>query len=135
RGENLLPAQIAILRTHLTNSDLLRMSVADFARLRLVCESLRFPTLITLAEAPETAYVRALARLSIGGLVLPGADVSADQLGAQVQALREELEKTPIKSEDRGSVAIGGLVQAGGQMPEQHPTRREPQPEPEPDEE
>jgi hypothetical protein len=73
----------------------------------------------------------------VSGLVLPGAGVGAEKLGAQVKALREQLEKTPARSEDRSPVAIGGLMEFSGASltPPQRSPRREPEPGPEPDEE
>lgn len=131
RGENLLPAQAALLRAPLRNADLARLTVADFARLRLARESLRFPVLAALADAPDAANARLLVRLGLNGLILPGEGVSASALGAQVKALREELEQTPAGDSSRGSVAIGGLMESAGQSLQQpHPTRREPQREP-----
>lgn len=126
RTVNLLPAQVALVRTRLTNADLERLTVNDFARLRLACEALRFPKLVTVDGAPEGANVRLLVRLGISGIVLSGAGVSAETLGAQVKALREALEKIPAHEEDRerGSVAIGGLMEASGkssQMPAPEP--------------
>lgn len=127
RAENLLPAQVALVQTQLTNSDLERLRVNDFARLRLACEALRFPTLILVGEAPENGNVRLLVRLGVSGIVLPGAGMGAEALGAQVKALREALEKIPARSEDRerGSVAIGGLMEASGK------SLQKPAPEPE----
>ncbi|MGZ3674693.1 MAG: hypothetical protein ACXVCO_10330, partial [Ktedonobacterales bacterium] len=57
-----------------------------------------------------------------------GAEVSGETLGAQVKALRETLEKIPARDEDRerGSVAIGGLMEASGRSSSQTPA-----PEPE----
>ncbi len=136
RAENMVPAQAALLRAQITPNGLAKMTVADFARLRLAAEALRFPVLLTLAGAPDDAHVRTLARLGVSGLVLPAEGVNAEKLGAQVKALREQLEKTPIRSEDRMPVAIGGLMDGGGaSLTPQRPTRPAPEPEPEPDEE
>src|SRR5262245_3699165 len=68
RAANLLPAQAALLPVELASADLVSMTVAEFARLRLASESLRFPTLLTLAEVPEMSHVRALVRLGVSGL-------------------------------------------------------------------
>jgi hypothetical protein len=133
RGENLLPAQAALLRARFTNADLTALTVADFARLRLVFEGLRFPVLATLREAPATANVRALVRMGCDALVLPGAGVDAAKLAEQVRALRDELEKIPSRPEDRGGVAIGGLMEASGASLPEQPARRGPTPEPEPE--
>ena len=131
RAENMVPAQAALLRAQITPSGLAKMTVADFARLRLAAEALRFPVLLTLAGAPEDAHVRTLARLGVSALVLSAEGVNAEKLGAQVKALREQLEKTPIRSEDRSPVAIGGLMDGGGaSLTPQRPSRREPEPEP-----
>src|SRR5262245_33705406 len=135
RAENLLPAQAVLLRVEMASADLASMTVAQFARLRLTGESLRFPVLLTLAEVPEMAHVRTLVRLGVSGLVLPGVGLTAERLGTQVKSLREQLEKTPVRDEDRSPVAIGGLMEAGGQSLSPRTPRREPSPEPEPDEE
>jgi hypothetical protein len=132
RAENLLPAQVALLQLRLSNADLASMSVGAFARLRLICEALRFPVLVTLAGAPETAHIRTLVRIGADGIVLPGEGVTASALGQQVQALREQLEKTPVDEKDRSPVAIGGLMAAGGVLPAQTPGPQ-PEREPEPD--
>ena len=131
RAENMVPAQAALLRAQISPNGLAKMTVADFARLRLAAEALRFPVLLTLAGAPDDAYVRTLVRLGVSGLVLSADGVSAEKLGTQVKALREQLEKTPIRSEDRSPVAIGGLMDGGGaSLTPQRPSRREPEPEP-----
>jgi thiamine monophosphate synthase len=132
RAENLLPAQVALLQLRLSNADLASMSVGAFARLRLICEGLRFPVLVTLAGAPEAAHIRTLVRIGADGIVLPGEGVTASALGQQVQALREQLEKTPVDEKDRSPVAIGGLMAAGGVFPAQTPGPQ-PEREPEPD--
>src|SRR5262249_44870581 len=133
RAENLLPVQVALVQTQLASSDLATMTVADFTRLRLVCESLRFPTLLTLTGAPEAAHVRTFVRLGVRGLVLPAAGISADRLGTQVKSLREQLEQTPRRDEDHTPVTIGGLMEASGQSMTPRPQR--PEPAPDPDEE
>ncbi len=131
RAESLLPVRVALVKAGFSDDDLARLTVSEFARLRLVFEGLRFPALVTLTEAPATAHVRTLVRMGAAGIVLPGEGVSAQVLGAQVKELREELEKTPARGEDRGAVAIGELIgQAGKALPQQ-PPRREPSPEPE----
>ncbi|MGZ3714293.1 MAG: hypothetical protein ACXVA4_02640, partial [Ktedonobacterales bacterium] len=99
-----------------------------FARLRLACEALRFPKLIAVDDAPEGGNVRLLVRLGVSGIVLSGAGVSGETLGVQVKALREALEKIPAREEDRdrGSVAIGGLMEASSkssQMPAPEPEK------------
>jgi hypothetical protein len=96
------------------------MTVAEYTRLKLVVESLRFPVLATLDGAPEMRSVPVLARLGFAGLVLPGAGVGPEALGAQVTALREELERTPITHEGSESALLGGLVgmQGGAAEPQ-----------------
>ena len=66
--------------------------------------------LATLDGAPEMRSVPVLARLGFAGLVLSGAGVRPEALGAQVTALREELERTPITQEGSESALLGGLV-------------------------
>ena len=127
RAENLLPAQAALIRAHLASADLAKLTVSSFARLKLLFEALRFPALVTLADVPSPTYVRMLVRMGADALVLPGAGASGEKLGPQVAALRAELEKTPARSDERESVAIGGLMQVGGQSPA--PSKPEPEPE------
>lgn len=133
RAQNLLPVSAALVRAQLSGAELARMTVADFARLKLVFESLRFPALVTLREAPDASTVRTLVRMGADALVVPAAGESADSLAASVKTLREELEKTPARPDSRESVAIGGLMAAGGTslQPEKKP-EREPEPEREP---
>ncbi len=133
RAQNLLPVSAAIVRAQITSADLAKLTVADFAQLKLVFESLRFPALVTLREAPEPAMLKTLVRMGADALVVPAADLSASALSAQVKALREELEKTPARPESGESVAIGGLMGASGTslQPEKKP-EREPEPEREP---
>ena len=132
RVQNLVPAQAALLRVGLNANAIARMSVAHYARLKLVVESLRFPVLATLDNAPETQSVPVLARIGFAGLVLPGAGVAADTLGSQVTALREELERTPISHEESESALLGGLVGLQGAAPAPQPQpEREPEREPE----
>ena len=134
RMQNLAPAQAALLRVGLTAAAIAKMTISDYTRFKLVIESLRFPALVTLDGAPETHSVPVLARLGIDGLVLPGAGVAADTLSAQVTALREELERTPITHEGSESALLGGLVgmQGTGLTPQREPER---EPEREPDRE
>ena len=127
RGQNLLPARVALVQSGLSNADLDRLTVNEFARLRLANEALRFPKLIAVNDAPQGANVRLLVRLGVSGIVLRGAGVSAEALGTQVKELRETLEKIPARDEDRdrGNVAIGGLMEASGK------SLQKPAPEPE----
>jgi hypothetical protein len=53
RGQSLAPAQLGLLNTGLGASEIAHMSVADFARMRLIDESLRFPLIQSLREALE----------------------------------------------------------------------------------
>jgi hypothetical protein len=134
RVQNLAPAQVALLRVGLSASAITKMTVAEYTRLKLVVESLRFPVLATLDGAPEMRSVPVLARLGFAGLVLPGAGVGPEALGAQVTALREELERTPITHEGSESALLGGLVgmQGGAAEPQREPQR---EPERNPDHE
>jgi hypothetical protein len=130
RSQGLLPAQVGLLRPEMAQRDVARMTVADYARLRVVVESLRFPVLLALQAAPDEQDVSTLVHLGIAGLVLKGQGVSAQQLGAQVQALRETLEKTPTPKEDREGVSLAGLMPAPPQAAPGRP-QREPEREPE----
>lgn len=129
RAENLLPAQAALVRAHFSSADLAKVTVSDFARLKLIFETLRFPALVTLKDVPAPANAKVLVRMGADALVLPGADASATTLANQVAALRAELEKTPARRDEAGSVAIGGLMQLGGQPPAPAPGKPEPEPE------
>jgi hypothetical protein len=127
RGQGLLPVQVGVLRTDLGAKDIARLSVAEYARLRLAVESLRFPMLLTLKEAPDEADVTTLVHLGVAGLLLSGQGVGASQLGAQVKALRETLEKTPTPREERANVLLGGLLPTAGQVAAPGQPQREPE--------
>lgn len=129
RTQNLLPMQAALVRTDLSADALARLDVAGFARLSVVVESLQWPALVTLAEAPRPESVTTAVRLGAAGLVLSGASSSASAVGAAVQALREQLEKTRVPREGKSMVFLGGLAGAGAATPMQ--PRRESEPEPE----
>lgn len=130
RVQNLAPAQVALLRVGLNANAIAKMTIAEYTRLKLVVESLRFPVLATLDGAPEMHSVPVLARLGFAGLVLPGAGVGPAALGTQVSTLREELERTPIPHEESESALLGGLVGMQGAAPAPAP-QREPEREPE----
>lgn len=131
RGQSLLPAQAGLLRPEMPARDVARMTVADYARLKLVVESLRFPVLLGLQAAPDEQDVSTLVHLGIAGLVLKGQGGSPQQLGAQVQALREALEKTPAPKEDRENVLLAGLMPSVTAPAAPGHPQREPEREPE----
>jgi hypothetical protein len=136
RAVSLLPAQAALIRAGFTPSGLAHLSIADFTRLRLLWESLRFPTLVTLQGAPEASDVRTLVQLGANALVLSATGVTATAVGQQVKALLAELKRTPPRRESEGAPLLGGLLSAAGRAPttpEPGPTRR-PEPEREPGE-
>ncbi|MEO7000244.1 MAG: hypothetical protein ABI068_00390 [Ktedonobacterales bacterium] len=134
RTQSLLPAQVALMRLDMPSAALANLSVADYAKLRLVAESLRFPLLVVVKEAAEQEATSMLARLGVDGIVLAGAGMAAATLGAQVQAVREALEHTPVHDKGDSSVSLGGLMSAAGTSLTP-PTRREPEREPDPEHE
>lgn len=127
RAENLLPAVGALLRAQLSPADLNTLDVGGFTRLRLLNETLRFPVLVTVTEAPDEAQTRLLVRIGVHGIVLPGVKTAGAALAEQVRTLREQLERTPANDDDRPGVAIGGLMEAHTPTLEPGPGR--PQPE------
>lgn len=132
RGQSLLPVQVGLLQPEIAPREVARMTVADYTRLHLVIESLRFPMLLTLQAAPEAEDVKTLVHLGIAGVVLKGQGAAAQAFGAQVKALRETLEKTPAPKEDRENVLISGLMPMPQQATPGQPQR---EPEREPDHE
>ena len=89
-------------------------------------ESLRFPVLLSLNAVPADEDVATLVHLGIDGLVLPGQAANPQQLGAQVKALREALEKTPTPKEEHENVFIAGLMPT---VPRETPAQPEREPE------
>ena len=132
RAENLLPAAAAVLRAELSPADLSTMDVGGFARLRLLNESLRFPVLVTVTQAPDEAQTRLLARIGVHGIIVPGVKTAGAALAEQVRTLREYLERAPANEDDRASVAIGGLMAAHTPSlePEHEPGREPGHPQP-----
>lgn len=132
RAVNLLPAQAALIQAGFTPSALSRLSIADFTRLRLLWESLRFPTLVTLQGAPEAAEVRTLVQLGVNALVLSAAGNTSASVGQQVKALLAELERTPARRASEESVLLSGLLGIPSRAPSPEPgPQRKPEREPE----
>lgn len=132
RATNALPAQAALVMLPTGVADLAGLSVAAFARLAIIAESLRFPLLAAVNDAPDLRACRALVRLGVDGIVLGGVGVAADMLAAQVRAIRSDMEKVPPLSR-REEISLGSMLSgAGGGLG--LPTRKT-EPEPEPDEE
>jgi hypothetical protein len=127
RGQSLLPVQAGLLVPAMDAGELARLSVAEYVRLRLVVESLRFPTLLALNAPPAEDDVTTLVHLGIDGVVLPGQAANPQQLGAQVKALRETLEKTPTPKEDRENVLLAGLMPSPRQGEAPGQPEREPE--------
>jgi hypothetical protein len=133
RAENLLQAQAALVQLPQSPALLGKLTISDFARLRLVFESLRFPALVMLNEMPEAETVKALVNLGADGIMLAGTMSKSEAvLGKQVQTLLETLQALPVHESRRSSVAIGGFMSGSGEslLP-----RRPGRPSPEPDEE
>jgi hypothetical protein len=133
RAVNLLPAQAVLVQMSFTPSGLSKLNIADFTRLQLFWESLRFPSLVTLRGAPDAAAVRLLIQLGADGLVLSATGATATTLSEQVKALAGELERTPARRERDSGALLTGMFGAQVTPAEQPgaPTRRRPgQPEP-----
>jgi len=133
RAENLLQAQAALVQLPQSPGLLGKLTISEFARLRLVFESLRFPALVMLNEMPEAETVKALVQLGADGIMIAATTSKSEAaLGKQVQALLEMLQALPVHESRRSSVAIGGFMSGGGEslLP-----RRPGRPSPEPDEE
>ena len=137
RAVNLLPAQAALVRANFTPSGLAKLTVADFTRLQLLWESLRFPSLVTLQGMPDAAALRLLVELGADALVVSASGAAAASLGEQVKALLTALESTPARREsgEGGSLLTGMFGATGGAsigVPNPTPSPR-PHPEPSPD--
>ena len=102
RALNVLDVEVGVLDLNLRAKDLAGLAVQDFARLRLLSESLRFPVILTLAEAPATDDVRTLARLGAQGVWIANATT------ADITRLRDELERVP--KEKAPPPGIAGLT-------------------------
>ena len=132
RSENLLPAHAALIQLPSNPAALSKMTVNEFARLRWVFETVRFPTLVRLNEAVQAETIKALVHLGAEGIIVSGATGKPDVVAKQVQMIGETLQTLPVGESRRSSVAIGGFISGAGEslMP-----RRPGRPAPEPDEE
>jgi DNA-binding NarL/FixJ family response regulator len=134
RAVNLLPAQAALIQADFSAAGLARLTVADFARLRLIWESVGFPSLVTVSGTLEDADVRTLVQLGADGLLLSAAGASAATMGQQVKALIAQLERTPAPRARPESVSLlTGLIGAQAQEvpgPVPGPGRKPGTPEP-----
>jgi hypothetical protein len=137
RAVNLLPAQAVLIQADFSASGLARLSIGEFARLRLIWESVGFPSLVTVSGALEDADVRTLVQLGTDALVLSAGSVAAAEVGQRVKALIAQLEKTPAPRARAESVSLltglfGGQTQ---EMPGPVPGPGRKPETPEPDEE
>ncbi len=132
RSENLLPAHAALIQLPSNPATLSKMTVNEFASLRWVFETVRFPTLVRLNEAVQAETVKALVHLGAEGIILSGTTGKSEAVAKQVQMIGETLQTLPVGESRRSSVAIGGFMSGAGEslMP-----RRPGRPTPEPDEE
>lgn len=140
RAVNLLPVRAALIDARFTSAALTRLSIADFTRLRVIGESLRFPTLVTLRDAPTAESTKVLVELGADALVLSATDASASAFGKQIGDVIAQLEKTPAQREHEGGALLAGLLGGAGQPtdvpgPSPTPRPRPDKPEREPDEE
>lgn len=128
---NALPAQAALVMLPVGVGDLAKLPVPAFVNIAIVAESLRFPLLAAVNEAPDQRACRALVRLGVDGVLISGVGVDASKLGTQIRATITELEKTPPRSEREG-VNLSGLL--GGFSSSSNKPEPSPTPEREPDE-
>lgn len=132
RAVNLLPAQAALVQAQFTPGALAKLTIADFTRLRLLWESVRFPSLVTVRGGfPSASDLRILVQLGVDALVVEAAGSAAPAFGEQVKALLGELERTPARrdAEDSGSL-LGGLTGSAAETPAAPEPKRRPEPEP-----
>lgn len=102
RALNLVSVNAAVLDLQLSAQDLAALTVAQFAQLRMQCESLRFPVILTLRDIPTRDDIHTLARLGAAAIWLTNATPAA------ITQLREELERVPREKE--GLPSMGGLM-------------------------
>src|SRR5215469_4563988 len=115
RAENLLPAHAALIQLPSSSSALSKMTVNEFARLRWVFETLRFPSLVRLSEAVQAETVKALVHLGAEGIIISGATGKSEAVAKQVQMIGETLQTLPVGESRRSSVAIGGFMSGAGE--------------------
>jgi hypothetical protein len=128
RAVNALPAQAALVALPTGVADLASLTAQSFSRLAIIAESLRFPLLAAVNDAPDLSALHAIVRLGIDGVVMSGVGVEASALASQVREVRSDLEKVPPLSK-RDSVRLGGMLGGAPATPAR------PEPEHEPDEE
>jgi hypothetical protein len=133
RAVNLLPVQAVLIQADFAAAGLARLTVADFARLRLVWESVGFPSLVSVSGTLEDDDVRTLVQLGADGLLLSAAGDAAASVGQQVKALVAQLEKTPTpRARPESASLLGGLM---GIPPQAAPSPGRKPGTPDPDEE
>lgn len=102
RALNLVNVDAAVLDLQLSAQELAGLTVAQFAQLRMQCENLRFPVILTLRDIPAKEDMHTLARLGAAAIWLTAATP------ATITQLREELERVPREKE--GLPGLGGLM-------------------------
>jgi hypothetical protein len=108
RAFNLVEADIAVLDLKLNARRLAELTVESFVQLRMYIETLRFPTIITLADEPAKDDFATLVRLGAQGIWLPGAKPEV------ITSMRVALENVPREKELPPSVSgLGGNSSLG----------------------
>ncbi len=105
RALNLLEMQAALLDLQLGERELATLTIEDFAKLRVLSETLRFPTFVTVREVPNEEDLRTVVKLGVQGIWLTKATP------ATVTLLRERLESMPRESDSMppiSPVSFGG---------------------------
>jgi hypothetical protein len=129
RTVNALPAQAALVALPKGVAALRSLPTQAFARLAIIAQSLRFPLLAEVDEAPDLIASRAIVHLGIDGIVLSGVGVESGALASQIQAVRSDLEKIPPLSKGEG-VNLSALPTGASALPGQPKPEREPDREP-----
>lgn len=129
RASNLLPIQAALLQTGLASGDAARLSISQFTWLRLIWESLRFPTLATIKGIPTEDDLRTLVELGADGVLIT-ATGAGSAFGQHVASLVATLQRIPPHRENEAGALLTGLIGVQGHQPDAPDPRRKPEPEP-----
>ncbi len=121
RAVNLLSVQVAQFDFGLTPERVRALTIEDLLRYRMLREAIRFPALYSVQGDLGAEEVHTLVKMGASALLVQAeAGVTAAALGKRLVALREELERVPIKEEDHETPSLTMFQGASAKGEGQH---------------
>jgi hypothetical protein len=107
RAVNLLSVQVAQFDFGLTPERLRALTIEELLRYRMLRETIRFPALVSVQGDVGAEEAHTLVKLGVSALLVQTeAGMTAAALGKRLVALREELERVPMREEEHETPSL-----------------------------